>query len=30
MTFTHQIVRLIFMEQLYRAMTILRNEPYHH
>jgi 23S rRNA (pseudouridine1915-N3)-methyltransferase len=30
MTFTHQIIRLIFMEQLYRAMTILRNEPYHH
>ena len=30
MTFSHQIVRLLFMEQLYRAMTILRNEPYHH
>jgi 23S rRNA (pseudouridine1915-N3)-methyltransferase len=30
MTFTHQMVRLIFAEQLYRAMTILRNEPYHH
>jgi 23S rRNA (pseudouridine1915-N3)-methyltransferase len=30
MTFSHQLVRLIFMEQLYRAMTILRNEPYHH
>jgi 23S rRNA (pseudouridine1915-N3)-methyltransferase len=30
MTFTHQIVRLVFLEQLYRAMTILRNEPYHH
>lgn len=30
MTFTHQMVRLIFVEQLYRAMTILRNEPYHH
>jgi len=29
MTFSHQIVRLIFMEQLYRAMSILRNEPYH-
>lgn len=29
MTFSHQIVRVIFMEQLYRAMTILRNEPYH-
>ena len=30
MTFSHQIIRLIFMEQLYRAMTILNNEPYHH
>lgn len=30
MTFTHQMVRLIFLEQLYRGMTILRNEPYHH
>lgn len=30
MTFSHQIVRLVFVEQLYRAMTILRNEPYHH
>lgn len=30
MTFSHQMVRLIFVEQLYRAMTILRNEPYHH
>ena len=30
MTFTHQMVRLIFTEQLYRAMTILKNEPYHH
>ena len=30
MTFSHQMVRLIFLEQLYRAMTILRNEPYHH
>lgn len=29
MTFSHQLVRLLFMEQLYRAMTILRNEPYH-
>ena len=29
MTFSHQIVRLFFLEQLYRAMTILRNEPYH-
>lgn len=30
MTFTHQMVRLVFAEQLYRAMTILHNEPYHH
>lgn len=30
MTFSHQLVRLIFMEQLYRAMTILKGEPYHH
>jgi 23S rRNA (pseudouridine1915-N3)-methyltransferase len=30
MTVSHQIVRLFFLEQLYRAMTILRNEPYHH
>lgn len=30
MTFSHQIVRAIFTEQLYRAFTILRNEPYHH
>ncbi len=30
MTFTHQMVRLIFVEQFYRAMTILNNEPYHH
>lgn len=30
MTFTHQMVKVIFLEQLYRAMTILRNEPYHH
>jgi len=29
MTFSHQIVRLIFMEQLYRALTILNNQPYH-
>ncbi len=29
MTFSHQVIRIIFMEQLYRAMTILRNEPYH-
>ena len=30
MTFSHQIVRVLFTEQLYRAFTILRNEPYHH
>ena len=30
MTFSHQIVRALFTEQLYRAFTILRNEPYHH
>lgn len=30
MTFTHQMVRLFFSEQLYRAFSILRNEPYHH
>lgn len=30
MTFTHQMVRLVFTEQLYRAMTIIHHEPYHH
>lgn len=30
MTFSHQMIRLIFVEQLYRAMTIMRGEPYHH
>lgn len=29
MTFSHQLIRLIFAEQIYRAMTILNNEPYH-
>ncbi|MCT4600605.1 MAG: 23S rRNA (pseudouridine(1915)-N(3))-methyltransferase RlmH [Marinifilaceae bacterium] len=30
MTFSHQMVRMIFAEQLYRAMTIIKGEPYHH
>ena len=30
MTMTHEMVRLLFVEQIYRAMTILRGEPYHH
>ena len=30
MTLSHQMVRLVFTEQLYRAMTIIRGEPYHH
>ena len=30
LTFSHQMTRLFFVEQLYRAFTILRNEPYHH
>ncbi|MEM7103791.1 MAG: 23S rRNA (pseudouridine(1915)-N(3))-methyltransferase RlmH [Bacteroidota bacterium] len=30
MTFSHQMVRLFLIEQLYRALTIMRNEPYHH
>jgi 23S rRNA (pseudouridine1915-N3)-methyltransferase len=30
MTFSHQMIRPVFVEQLYRAMTILRKEPYHH
>lgn len=30
MTFSHEMVRLFFIEQIYRAMTIINNEPYHH
>ncbi len=30
MTFPHQMIRMIFIEQLYRAMTIIKGEPYHH
>ena len=30
MTFSHQMIRLFVVEQLYRAFTILKNEPYHH
>jgi 23S rRNA (pseudouridine1915-N3)-methyltransferase len=30
MTFPHELVRLVFVEQLYRGFTILRHEPYHH
>ena len=30
MTFSHQMVRTIFTEQLYRAFTIIKGEPYHH
>ena len=30
MTFSHQMIRLVFAEQIYRAMTILNHEPYHH
>ena len=30
MTFSHQMVRTVFAEQLYRAFTIIKGEPYHH
>lgn len=30
MTFSHQMVRLVFVEQIYRACTIIKGEPYHH
>ena len=30
LTFSHQMVRLVFTEQLYRACTIIKSEPYHH
>ncbi|MBU2018632.1 MAG: 23S rRNA (pseudouridine(1915)-N(3))-methyltransferase RlmH, partial [Bacteroidetes bacterium] len=30
MTFSHQMIRMIFFEQVYRGMTILKGEPYHH
>ena len=30
MTFSHQMIRLIFLEQLYRAFTLIKGEPYHH
>lgn len=30
MTFSHQLVRLLFMEQLYRALTVIKGDPYHH
>ena len=30
MTFSHQVVRLLFMEQLYRAFTLIKGQPYHH
>ncbi len=30
MTFSHQVVRLLFLEQLYRAFTVIKGDPYHH
>ena len=30
MTFSHQVVRLLFMEQLYRALSVIKGDPYHH
>jgi 23S rRNA (pseudouridine1915-N3)-methyltransferase len=30
MTFSHQMIRLFMVEQIYRGFTILKNEPYHH
>lgn len=30
LTFSHQVVRLLFMEQLYRVFTVIKGEPYHH
>jgi 23S rRNA (pseudouridine1915-N3)-methyltransferase len=30
MTFSHQMIRLVFTEQIYRACTIIKGEPYHH